>query len=313
MQIFTAGAEFFIPQADLSPITPANITVKSATRRGTKFGIRPQAAEGGTLFIQRQGKALREMLFSDVELSYVANNVSLLNSHLLLDPQRMALRNATDTTEGDLLMIVNGTSTTGYRAASVGLTGTITAYMLNRPQQIVAPAVWTTDGDFIDIGVDLDTIYTVVKQTIHGSTKYYLEVFDDDRTTDSAIQYYSGAVSPDQSLPGSTTASLSHLEAKTVKIVRDDIVDTDRTVSSGNVTLNGAASSYVEVGLNYDVEVTTQPVELRLPTGSMQSTKRRILEASPIMYQTQNLTVDGKEVPPKKYYLVLAVLRHLPA
>lgn len=298
LQIFTAGAEFFIPQADLSPITPANITVKSATRRGTKFGIRPQAAEGGTLFIQRQGKALREMLFSDVELSYVANNVSLLNSHLLLDPQRMALRNATDTTEGDLLMIVNGTSTTGYRAASVGLTGTITAYMLNRPQQIVAPAVWTTDGDFIDIGVDLDTIYTVVKRTINSATKYYLEVFDDDRTTDSAIQYYSGAVSPDQSLPGSTTAgSLSHLEAKTVKIIRDDIVDTDDTVSSGNVTLGDTASTYVEVGLNYSVEVTTQPVELRLPTGSMQATKRRILEVSPIMYQTQNLTIEGKEVP----------------
>ena len=298
LQIFTAGAEFFIPQADLSPITPANITVKSATRRGTKFGIRPQAAEGGTLFIQRQGKALREMLFSDVELSYVANNVSLLNSHLLLDPQRMALRSATDTTEGDLLMIVNGTSTTGYRAASVGLTGTITAYMLNRPQQIVAPAVWTTDGDFIDIGVDLDTIYTVVKRTINSATKYYLEVFDDDRTTDSAIQYYSGAVSPDQSLPGSTTAgSLSHLEAKTVKIVRDDIVDTDDTVSSGNVTLGDTASTYVEVGLNYSVEVTTQPVELRLPTGSMQATKRRILEVSPIMYQTQNLTIEGKEVP----------------
>ena len=78
----------------------------------------------------------------------------------------------------------------------MGLTGTITAYMLNRPQQIVAPAVWTTDGDFIDIGVDLDTIYTVVKRTINSATKYYLEVFDDDRTTDSAIQYYSGAVSP---------------------------------------------------------------------------------------------------------------------
>jgi len=298
LQIFTSGAEFFIPQADLSPITPANITVKSATRRGSKLGIRPQAAEGGTLFIQRQGKALREMLFSDVELSYVANNVSLLNSHLLLDPQRMALRSATDTTEGDLLMIVNGTDTTGYRASSVGLTGTIAAYMLNRPQQIVAPAVWTTDGDFVDIGVDLDTIYTVVKRTVGGSAKYYLEVFDDDRTTDSALQYYSGAVSPDQSLPGSTTAgSLSHLEAKTVKIVRDDIVDTDRTVSSGNVTLNGAASSYVEVGLDFSVEVTTQPVELRLSTGSMQSTKRRILEASPILFLTQNVTVEGKEVP----------------
>ena len=124
----------------------------------------------------------------------MANNVSLLNSHLLLDPQRMALRNATDTTEGDLLMIVNGTDTTGYRAASVGLTGTISAYMLNRPQQIVAPAVWTTDGDFIDVAVDIDTIYAVVKRTINGSTKYYLEVFDDDRTTDASFQYYSGAV-----------------------------------------------------------------------------------------------------------------------
>tara|TARA_R100000406_G_scaffold79449_2_gene60498 strand:- start:2790 stop:4856 length:2067 start_codon:yes stop_codon:yes gene_type:complete len=298
LQIFTSGAEFFIPQADLDPITPSNITVKSATRRGSKFGIRPQAAEGGTLFIQRQGKALREMLFSDVELSYVANNVSLLNSHLLLDPQRMALRNATDTTEGDLLMIVNGTTTTGYRAASIGLAGTITAYMLNRAQQIVAPAVWTTDGVFCDIGVDLDTIYTVVKRTIGGATKYYLEVFDDDRTTDSALQYFSGATSPDQSLPGSTTAgSLSHLEGKTVKVIRDDIVDPDRTVSSGNVTLAATASSYVEVGLNFSVEVTTQPVELRLPTGSMQSTLRRILEVSPVMYQTQNLTVAGQEVP----------------
>ena len=99
-------------------------------------------------------------------------------------------------------------------------------------------------------------------------------------------------------MPGATTAgSLSHLEGKTVKIVRDDIVDTDRVVSSGNVTLNDTASSYVEVGLDFSVEVTTQPVELRLPTGSMQSTKRRILEASPIMFLTQNLTVDGKEVP----------------
>lgn len=298
LQIFTSGAEFFVPQADLDPITPSNITVKSATRRGSKFGIRPQAAEGGTLFIQRQGKALREMLFSDVELSYVANNVSLLNSHLLLDPQRMALRNATDTTEGDLLMIVNGTTTTGYRAASIGLAGTITAYMLNRAQQIVAPAVWTTDGVFCDVGVDLDTIYTVVKRTIGGATKYYLEVFDDDRTTDSAIQYFSGATSPDQSLPGSTTAgSLSHLEGKTVNVIRDDIVDPNQTVSSGNVTLAATASSYVEVGLNFSVEVTTQPVELRLPTGSMQSTLRRILEVSPVMYQTQNLTVAGQEVP----------------
>lgn len=297
LQIFTTGAEFFVPQADLDPITPANITIKSATRRGSQLGIRPQAAEGGTLFIQRQGKAVREMLFSDVELSYVANNISLLSSHMLVDPQRMALRPATDTTEGDLLMIVNGTNTEGYRGASVGFVGTITAFMLNRPQQIVAPSSWTTDGDFIDVAVDLDTIYTVVKRTINGATKYYLETFDDDRTTDAAIQYYSGAVAPDQAIPGTTTASgLSHLEGEAVKIIRDDIVDPDDTVSSGAVTLGAVPSVYAEVGLNFDITVKTQPFEPRLSSGSQQSQKRRILEITPLLHTTQNITINGNEI-----------------
>ena len=56
------------------------------------------------------------MLFSDVELSYVSNNISLLSSHMIVDPIRMSLRPATDTTEGDLLLIVNGESSSGYRS-----------------------------------------------------------------------------------------------------------------------------------------------------------------------------------------------------
>ena len=83
LQIFTQDAEFFVPQATLDPITPSNIVIKNATRRGSKEGIKPVSAEGGTLFIQREGKALREFLFSDVDLNYNANNVSLLSSHLL--------------------------------------------------------------------------------------------------------------------------------------------------------------------------------------------------------------------------------------
>lgn len=297
LQIFTTGAEFFVPQANLDPITPANITIKSATRRGSRLGIRPQAAEGGTLFIQRQGKALREMLFSDVELSYVANNISLLSSHMLVDPQRMALRPATDTTEGDLLLVVNGSDTAGYRSASVGFAGSITAYMLNRPQQIVAPASWTTDGDFVDVAVDLDTIYAVVKRTIGGATKFYLETFDDDRTTDAAVQYYANPLAPDQAVPSNTTAGgLAHLEGKTVKLIRDDLVDPDATVSSGAVTLGGVPSTYAEVGLGFDITVKTQPFEPRMASGSQQSQKRRILEVTPLLYQTQNITINGKDI-----------------
>tara|TARA_B100000003_G_scaffold103378_1_gene92691 strand:- start:81 stop:2129 length:2049 start_codon:yes stop_codon:yes gene_type:complete len=290
LQIFTTGAEFFIPQGDLDPITPANIVAKSSTKRGAKPFIRPQAAEGGTLFIQRSGKAVRELLFSDVELSYVANNISLLASHLLIDPKKLALRSATDTTEGDLFLVVNGTDTTGYRASSLTHTGEIAAFMLNKGQNIVAPSHFVTDGDFVDVGVDIDDIYVIVKRTIGGSAKYYLEIFDDDFTTDSAVQH-----SP--SFGATTYSGHSHIDGKTAKVIRDDIVDADVTVSSGNITTAAVPLSYVEAGLDYTVEVKTNPVELRLPSGSVASQQKRIVEVTPNLFLTQNLTINGSTTP----------------
>ncbi len=78
--------------------------------------------------------------------------------------------------------------------------------------------------------------------------------------------------------------------------MRDDIVDSDQTVSSGQVTLGGTPSSYAEVGLPYTVTVRTQPFEPRLPSGTVQSQRRRILEINPVLYRSQNLTLNGREV-----------------
>ena len=95
LQIFTSSGEFFVPQSTLDPITPSNLVVKSSTRRGIKEGIRPTGTEAATFFIQRSGKSLREFLFSDSDLNYNSNNVSLFSSHLLKAPTKMALRSAT--------------------------------------------------------------------------------------------------------------------------------------------------------------------------------------------------------------------------
>jgi len=286
LQIFTKDAEFFVPQADLDPITPSNIVIKNATRRGSKEGVKPVMAEGGTLFIQREGKALREFLFSDVDLNYQANNISLLASHLLKTPRAMALRVATSTDDGDLLLIPNDDD------------GTMAVFSILKSQNVVAPAEFVTDGSFLDVAVDGPDIYTVVKRTINSSTKYYVEIFDDQRTTDSNIQYFSGADAPDQTLPTNTTcSSLSHLEAKTVNVIRDDFVLTDKTVSSGSITIDEVPTSYVEVGLAYDVEVVTLPAEPKLSSGVVISRKRRILEATTLVDRTQNLAVNGFELP----------------
>jgi len=286
LQIFTTDAEFFVPQADLDPITPSNIVIKNATRRGSKEGIKPVSAEGGTLFIQREGKAIREYLFSDVDLNYQANNISLLASHLLKTPRTIALRVATSTDDGDLLLIPNSDD------------GSMAVFSILRSQNVVAPAEFITDGSFLDVAVDGPDIYTVVKRTIGGSAKYYVEMFDDQRTTDSNIQYFSGATAPDQSKPGNTTcSSLSHLEGEAVNVIRDNFVLTDKTVSSGAITVDTAPTTYVEVGLPYSVEVKTLPAEPKLSSGVVVSRKRRILEATTLVDRTQNLAVNGFELP----------------
>ena len=390
LQIFTKGGEFFLPQSDLDPITPSNVVIQGATKRGSKEGIKPVGAESGTMFIQRSGKSLREFLFSDVELSYISNNISLLSSHLLVTPTDLALRKATSTDDGDLLLIVN-------------TDGSLATYSILRGQNVIAPSLSSTDGDFINVAVDVDTIYFVIKRTVNSNTVYYVETFNDDNTTDSnklltnsagtlpnsstitkavTVQSVSGSnkyfidgvqqatlnlyeghtYKFDQSdnsnsghplrfyldankttayttgvttsgTPGSSGAytqivvasaaptlhyqcsshaamggvantpsgasitGLTHLEGKTVKVIIDDAMAADATVSAGAIVVSTLPTSYIEVGLNYTPTVKTMPIELKLPSGNTVGQKKRIVEASALLYLSQNLTLDAKEFP----------------
>jgi hypothetical protein len=69
LQVFTTGGEFFVPQAGTDPITPLTLTFKNVSKNGTKPGTRVETIETGTIFVQRQGKALNEFLFSDTQLT----------------------------------------------------------------------------------------------------------------------------------------------------------------------------------------------------------------------------------------------------
>lgn len=159
LQIFTSAGEFFIPQSTSEPITPTNLVVRMATRNGAKEGVPIVGLDSGTLFVQRQGKQLNELLFTDVELAYTTANISLLSGHLLKSPTDMAIRRATSTEEADRLFIVNGTD------------GSMTCYSLLRAQQVIAPTSLTTAGvenndQFKAVAVDVDSIYTVVKRSL---------------------------------------------------------------------------------------------------------------------------------------------------
>ncbi len=280
LQIFTTGAEFYVPQSLDTPITPSNLIVKQQTAFGMKAGIRLQNVDGSTLFVQRQGKALQEFLFSDTVQAYTSAKISLLSSHLLRSPEEMAVRVATSTDEGDRLMIVNGDD------------GSIACYTLLRSQNVIAPSEWTTDGEFINIGVDVDDIYTIVKRTVNGATVYYVEIFDADVLLDCAKT--GGAAS---------SVTMDHLEAKTVDVIRDGVHEPTQVVPASPYTVTFArpATSSYQVGLSFTPEIKTLPFEPNLPSGSLKGFKKRILEVNAELFETQSLTIDGKLVPFRKF------------
>ena len=275
LQVFTTGGEFFVPQEGLSPITPSNLFFSTTSVNGSKEGLRVKQLESGTLFVQRQGKALSEIAYSDTTLSYITSKISLLSGHLLKGPKRMDIRRAVATDENDLLLIVNEDD------------GSMAAYSLLRAQNVIAPSEFITEGSYIDVGVDITDIYTVTTRVDDGITKYYIEVFDSALLTDCGVSGGAGA-----------SASVAHLEGKTVNIVVDGNVELDQTVpSGGTVTFTSAAATSSEVGLPISVEIRTMPVEVATQGGTRLGFRKRILEVNAILYKTQNIVINGNLVP----------------
>lgn len=275
LQVFTTGGEFYVPQAGTEPITPLTLTFKAVSRNGTKTGTRVQSLESGSVYIQRQGKSLNEFLFSDTQLTYVTTRISLLSGHLLKTPSRMALRRATSTDEGDLLMMVNTDD------------GTMAVFSIMRSQQITAPSEFITDGLFKDVGVDVTDIYAVVQRTFNGTVRYFVEYFSFDRFTDCA--FVGGAAASASSLP--------HI-GKALNVICDGVPQGNETVSGGgSVTFDRASTTSYEVGLPFTVYAKTMPVEIKLQTGTRLGFKKRIVEINAVVNDTQHIALNNNPVP----------------
>jgi hypothetical protein len=276
LQVFTTGAEFYVPQAGTEPITPTTIAFKAVSRNGTKIGTRVQTIETGTVYVQRQGKALNEFLYSDTQATYVTQRISLLAGHLLKTPYRLALRRATSTDEGDLLLSVNEQD------------GTMAVFSVLRSQQITAPSEYTTDGLFLDVNVDVTDIYAATKRTFNGVNRYFIELFDDDLFTDCA--FIGGSA-------GGVGSGLPHI-GKSLNVITDGVPQSNETVSAGGaVTFDRESVTSYEVGLPISVYVKTMPVEVKLQTGTRIAFKKRIVEINAIVDDTQHMQINNNPVP----------------
>lgn len=294
----TNDSEWYIP-VDSDPLVPKNQWLKRATRRGSSFQNSADQlrrmpvveVDGGILFIQAGGKAVREFLWDDPQQDYGAQPISLLSSHLLRDPVDFAIRKATNTSEADFGLIVNAD-------------GTMTVLCTLRDQSITAWTMQHTDGLYKAVGVDGSRIYMVVERTIAGVTNWYLEYYDDAAFLDCSKMVA-------LSSPTLIANGFDHLNGQECNLRIDGANAGVITPVGGSITLPYPANSSIEVGLgfpNIDVDrlgergvfnvptpyVETLPVIVPVGEGSLVGDLKRLIEVVAQFHQTQVATIQDE-------------------
>lgn len=284
LRIFTTGGEFVVATPASGGLTPSSFVVQSQTRLGTKAGVPIEDLNGASVFVQRGGNTIVSFQFTDSTNSYAIQQLSVLSSHLVKNPVDLAIRRGTSTDETDTLYIVNGTD------------GSMVIYSILASQGVIAASEFVTGigeaDEFKAVAVELSNVFVIVKRTINGAVKYYLEQFDPDLLVDSAV---------DSSSPGGTTTiDVDHLPNTLVSIIVDGTIQASQTVPSSSpytLTLTTTADDSYQVGIDFAIEAKTMPAEPNVAGGTKQGVQKRIVQIDAVVKDTQSLVLNSTNVP----------------
>ena len=103
LQVFTDSSEKAVL---VSPVTPSSIVVTNQTSYGAK-DIPVAEVDGSVLFVDRNGKSLKDFIYSFNEDAYVARDISVLSPELIDNPSDMDILTGTTAEDANWLFMVN--------------------------------------------------------------------------------------------------------------------------------------------------------------------------------------------------------------
>jgi len=172
LQIFTDAGEYYIPTSgNTAAVTPSNITFLRQTPYGCNRAA-PVPFDGATLFTQKNGKAVREFVFSDLEQAYKSTAVSVLSSQLIDAPKQISMLTGNNERPEQFAFFLNSGSNEN---------GKIGVFHSIRDEKIAGWTMWETkSGDqFHSITALNQDLFVVSKRVLPSGTKYLLEKFSD--------------------------------------------------------------------------------------------------------------------------------------
>ena len=289
----TTGGEFTVSADGTdAAITPSNIVIKKQSSYGTA-NVDAIPAGNAILFLQKAKRKIRELAYNFDTDGYVAPDLTILNDIVTKSGvTEMSYQQEPDSIlwcvrdDGVLAGLTYQRSENVIAWHRHKLGGTFGAGASATGYGVVE-SVASISGELTE-----DEFYVIVKRTINGATKRYVEVFanfdfdendsTDFRFLDSHLVYSGGATT--------TLSGLSHLEGQTVSILADGSTHADKVVSSGSITLDRSVTKAV-VGLAYDSVLQTMRIEGGAAEGTSQGKTKRISKVVLRLFETVGVKV----------------------
>lgn len=270
--IGTAGGEFLCKELTTDePFGPGNVKVVQQSTYGSKSVIPLQVGES-VLFVQRSGRKLRELQYEFASDKFKSSDLTVLAEHI---------------TSGGINDIVYQQEPHSIVWA-VRADGVLLGFTFNREQDVLGWHRHPVGGDGIVECMEVipcpdgtqDDLWLIVRRTIDGQTKRYIEYLEQDFTEDSDIEdaFFVDSGLTYNGTAATTITGLGHLEGEEVAILADGAAHPPRTVASGQITLQRSATK-VHVGLAYNSLIQTLRIEAGAQDGTAQGKTKRITKA----------------------------------
>ena len=287
----TSGGEFAVSASGTTePISPTNAQIKRQANYGSA-NIQPIQVGNVTMFVQRASRKIRELVYNFDEDSYQAPDLTVLAEHITESGiTELAFQQEPDNVVWCVL--TNG--------KFVGMTYRREENVVGWHEQIIGGSFGSGNAVVESVAVipgDLneDEVFLVVKRTIGGATKRYIEFFSnfdfgsdvqDAFFVDSGLTYSGSAAT--------TISGLDHLEGQTVSILANGATHPDKTVSSGSITLDRSVTK-AHIGLSYNSTLQTMRIDAGGTEGTAQGKIKRIHDITLRLFRTVGIQVGSSE------------------
>jgi hypothetical protein len=293
--IGTSGDEWTLgPADDAQVMGPANVRARRQSSYGSTF-FQARVVNEVALFIQRQGRKVRELTYAFEKDGWVAPDLTILAEHI---SKGGIVEGAFQQQPDSIFWAVTGE-------------GNLIGMTYERDQNVVGWHRHTTQGTFESVatiyaGGQADEVWFIVRREIDGVEKRFIERFRPGwREAMEAEEklswwYVDCAARAESNVDTATFTGWTHLAGEEVQICSDGASNPDRTVASdGSITIQNPARVVV-AGLPFVSVLRPMRLHLEMRNGTSHGRKTKVFRVVGKFYKSLGgeYSSDGQEYFP---------------